>query len=64
MLYEILLLIPVVFVLVAGLCALAIFSGSPTVRRSAYRAVCGSCIGALISAAVVAWFFYASTDGP
>jgi nucleoside permease NupC len=58
MLYEFLLLIPVVFVLVAGLCALAISSGSPTVRRAAYRAVYGSCIVALISAAAVAWFFH------
>jgi predicted membrane protein len=56
--YVFLLLIPFVFVLVAALCALAIFGASPTIRKAAYRAVYGSCIGTLISAAVVAWFFY------
>jgi hypothetical protein len=53
------LLIPVVFVLVEALCALALFSESPTVRRFAYRAVYGSCISALILVGVAAWFFYA-----
>ena len=62
--YVVPLLIPVVFVLVAALCALALFSESPTVRRFAYRAVYGSCIGALILAGVVAWFFYARSAEP
>jgi hypothetical protein len=58
--YVVPLLIPVVFVLVAALCALALFSESPTVRRLGYRAVYGSCcIGVLILIGVVAWFFYA-----
>ena len=61
MAYVVPVLIPVVFVLVAALCALALFSESPTVRRFAYRAVYGSCIGALILVGVVAWFFYART---
>jgi hypothetical protein len=59
--YVVPLLIPVVFVLVAARCALALFSGSPTVRRLAYRAVYGSCIGALILVGVIAWFFYVRT---
>jgi uncharacterized membrane protein len=57
--YVVPLLIPVVFVLVVALCALALFDESPSVRRLAYRAVYGSCIGALILVGVVAWFFYA-----
>ena len=57
--YVVPLLIPVVFVLVAALCALALFDQSPSVRRLAYKAVYGSCISGLILVGVVAWFFYA-----
>ena len=56
--YVFLLLIPILFVLVAALCALALFGESPTIRKAAYRAVYGSCIAALISTAVIAWFLY------
>ena len=61
---HVFLLIVFVFVLVA----FASFSRSPTVRRTATRAIYGSLVAALISAALAAWFFHredhASTDEP
>ncbi len=51
-------LIAIVFVLVAVLCAFATFSRSPTVRRTATRAIYGSLAAALVSAALAAWFFH------
>jgi hypothetical protein len=60
MLYVFFLLIPVIFVLVAALCAFAVFGGAPTVRRAAYRVIYGSSITALILAALLAWIAYQS----
>jgi uncharacterized RDD family membrane protein YckC len=53
---HVFLLIAIVFVLVAVLCAFATFSRSPTVRRTATRAIYGSLAAAVISAALGAWF--------
>jgi uncharacterized PurR-regulated membrane protein YhhQ (DUF165 family) len=52
------LLIAIVFVVVAVLCAFATFSRSPTLRRTATRAIYGSLAAALISAALAVWFFH------
>jgi hypothetical protein len=48
--FHVFLLIAVVFALAAVLCAFATFSRSPTVRRTANRAIYGSLAAALISA--------------
>jgi hypothetical protein len=58
------LLIVFVFVLVAVVCAFASFSRSPTVRRTATRAIYGSLAAALISAALAAWFFHRAKVTP
>ena len=52
---HVFLLIAAAFVLVAVLCAFATFSRSPTVRRTATRAIYGSLPAAVISAALGAW---------
>src|SRR5260370_12925512 len=57
-------LIAIVFVLVAVLCAFATFSRSPTVRRTATRAIYGSLAVALVSAALAAWFFHRAKATP
>jgi hypothetical protein len=53
---RVFLLIATIFGLVAVLCAFATFSRSPTVRRTATRAIYGSLAAAVISAALGAWF--------
>jgi hypothetical protein len=52
---RVFLLIAAVFALGAVLCAFATFSRSPTVRRTATRAIYGSLAAAVISAALGAW---------
>jgi hypothetical protein len=61
---AIFLLIAGVFTLVAVLCAFATFSRSPTVRRTATRAIYGSLAAALVSAALAAWFFHRAKATP
>jgi hypothetical protein len=61
---HVFLLIVFVFVLVAVACAFASFSRSPTVRRTATRAIYGSLVAALISAALAAWFFHGEKTTP
>jgi hypothetical protein len=61
---DVFLLIAIVFVLVVVLCAFATFSRSPTVRRTATRAIYDSLAAALISAALAAWFFHRAKTTP
>jgi hypothetical protein len=61
---DVFLLIAIVFVLVAVLCAFATFSRSPTVRRTATRAIYGSLAAALVSAALAVWFFHRAKATP
>ena len=63
MLYVFLLIV-FVFMLVAVACAFAGFSRSPTVRRTATRAIYGSLAAALISAALTAWFVHRAKAAP
>jgi len=63
MLYVFLLLV-FVFALVAVACVFASFSRSPTVRRTATRAIYGSLGAALISAALTAWFVHRAKATP
>ncbi|MEA2909725.1 MAG: hypothetical protein QOJ15_1806 [Bradyrhizobium sp.] len=51
------LLVAIAFVIVA-LGAIATLNRSPTVRWIANRVIYGSCIAALISAALAVWFFH------
>jgi hypothetical protein len=62
--FHVCLLIAVGFALAAVLCAFATFSRSPTVRRTANRAIYGSLAAALISAALAAWFFHRAKTTP
>jgi hypothetical protein len=52
----ILLMIAIVFVLVAFLLTVATASASPTVRRIANWVIYGSCVAALVSVMLAAWF--------
>ena len=54
------LMIAIVFVLGAFLLTVATTSASPAVRRIANRVIYGSCVAALVSVMLAAWFLFHS----
>jgi hypothetical protein len=52
------LMIAIAFVLVAFLSVVATLSAPPTVRRMTNVVIYGSCVAALVSAMLAAWFVF------